>query len=367
MKVAWVGTFDPTFSRNRRLARLLDLTATEVDIIRMDLWTTDRVATAARGKARALLRGFLVYPRLIWRLLRAPTPDVYLVSYPGWFDVPFVWLVAKLRKRPVVFDPFFLLHETVVEDRDLIRHGSLAARLVAIADKFALRLPDCIIADTGAHLSFYRELTTINAGAILEVGADDSIFRPREVEMARERRVLFYGNFVPLQGSATIVEAARLLADRDVHMTMIGEGQERPHVEALIKQLQIKNVDVLDRVPLEDLPNLIAASTICLGIFGSSPKAERVVPHKVYECLAMGKPVITRGTRAVTETFSDGEVETVDAGPDNLSDAILRLLDDPERRARLARKGLEAYRRRFHEDALAASLGRALELAVESK
>ena len=43
-------------------------------------------------------------------------------------------------------------------------------------------------------------------------------------------------------------------------------------------------------MPLEDLHGEICAAGICLGIFGTSAKADRVVPFKVFECLAMGRP-----------------------------------------------------------------------------
>lgn len=365
MKVAWVGTFDPTFSRNRRLARLLDLTAIEVDIIRMDLWTTDRVATAARGKARALLRGFLVYPRLIWRLLRAPTPDVYLVSYPGWFDVPFVWLAARLRRRPLVFDPFFLLYETVVEDRTLFARSSLVAWIVRRIDVLALRLPDWVVADTAPHLAYYKQLSggRMRNGSVVEVGADDQVFKP-SARPDTSTQVLFYGSFVPLQGIETIIEAAGLLRATDIRFTLIGDGQERPRIAQLISDNGLTNVQLRDPVSLEALPVHIADSSLCLGIFGTSEKADRVIAHKVFECLASGRAVISRDSAALRAAFTDSELEAVPAGNGAaLAAAITSLCEQDALRDRYATAGQQAYRTRFHETILSAKLAQVFEQA----
>jgi len=55
---------------------------------------------------------------------------------------------------------------------------------------------------------------------------------------------------------------------------------------------------LLDVVPYEQLAGLIGSSRIWLGIFGTSGKAQRVIP-KVLDPLAMGKPLITADMPAV--------------------------------------------------------------------
>ena len=50
-----------------------------------------------------------------------------------------------------------------------------------------------------------------------------------------------------------------------------------------------------------------AGADLCLGVFGATPKAARVVPHKVYTALAAGRPVLTADTPAVRELLRPGE------------------------------------------------------------
>ena len=67
-----------------------------------------------------------------------------------------------------------------------------------------------------------------------------------------------------------------------------------------------------------------------LGVFGRTAKAKRVVPNKVYQGLAMARPVITADSPAVREFFAPGEhLHTVPAGdPEALADAVVELAED---------------------------------------
>lgn len=368
MRVLWTGTFDPEFSRNKKLARLMSLSPVHWRVIREEVWASDRVALASRPSLVVALRALIGYPKLLVRLLMAPAPDVYLVSYPGWFDVPVVRLVASVRRRPLVFDPFLSLFDTMISDRGLRSPTSLVGRLAAAIDRWSLRLADVVIADTEPQLDFYRQIAgrLRSEGSVLPVGADDGLFAPRPNVNSEAGLVLFYGNFIPLHGAATIVEAAALLEQAGINLVMIGDGPDRELVDQAIVRTGL-SIERHGIVPLDELPAQVARAVVCLGVFGSSQKAGRVIPHKVYEALAMRKPVITREGPAVSSMFSGDEVLTVPPGdPQALAEAIRSLARDPDRRGRVAAAGHEAYQRRFHEMPLAAELLQVFESAIGS-
>jgi glycosyltransferase involved in cell wall biosynthesis len=299
-------------------------------------------------------------------LLRTGRPDVYLVSYPGWFDIPLVRVVATLKRRPIVFDPFLSLHDTMIADRALHSGSSLMARVASLFDRWSLRLADTVIADTTPQLDFYRRVAgkPLSGGWVLPVGADDDLFVARPEISAEPRRVLYYGNYIPLHGVATIVEAATLLQPDGIELTMIGEGPDQHLVAETVKTAGLR-VDQHGTVPLDELPTHVARASICLGVFGGSDKAGRVIPHKVYEAIAMRKPVVTREGPAVQATFRAGDVVTVPPqDPGALADAIRDLLADPMRRESVADAGYETYRRRFAEPRLASDLLDVLQAAV---
>ena len=134
MRVLWTGTFDPEFSRNKKLARLMSLSAVHWRVVRENVWASDRVALASRPSLIVALRALIGYAKLLVRLLIAPAPDVYLVSYPGWFDVPVVRLVASVKRRPLLFDPFLSLFDTMISDRGL-RTGKSCGRASGRRDR----------------------------------------------------------------------------------------------------------------------------------------------------------------------------------------------------------------------------------------
>ena len=84
-------------------------------------------------------------------------------------------------------------------------------------------------------------------------------------------------------------------------------------------------------------PARIARASICLGIFGTTAKAARVVPNKVYQCAAMARPVISADTPALREFFDpERHVELVRPGDGAaLAERIAMLARDPARRAAL--------------------------------
>lgn len=243
----------------------------------------------------------------------------------------------------------------------------MIARLAVAIDRWSLHTADLVIADTASHLELYDQMAhgLRNEGAVVAVGADDHVFLPRSDVEVDQKTVLFYGSLVPLQGVTTIVEAAAILENDDIRTVIIGDGQERPLMEAAIARTGARVVH-LGLLPLDELPGHLASAAVCLGIFGDSDKAGRVVPHKLYECLAMGRPVVTRDGPAIRSLFGEGEVVTIPpADPVALADAVRALIDDPERREQVARSGHDAYAKRFREEPLARLLRVALESAVE--
>lgn len=366
-RVLVAGTYDPEFPRNKRLGLLLSAAGHDVSTCQVDLWGADRYEIPNQRKGRVVARALLAYPRLVWRFLRSPRPDLVLVGYPGWFDMVVLAPLARIRRLPVLFDPFISLFDTVVADRRLTTAGSLLGRACKLGDKVSLRLARRALADTPSHADYYASLAGIDRERIgvVWLGAQDDVFGPRPEITPVPRRVLFHGTFIALQGIDTILRAAKLLEGDDVEVRIIGSGQEQPMVDALIEELRPANVVLVGRVPLEQVPLEIAAATLCLGIFGTTDKASRVVPNKVFECTAVGRPVVTADTPAMRSAFSSAEVAMVPAGdPGALAHEVRRLLDDADAREALAQAAHERYVASYATGPLTVALAEQVRLAV---
>ena len=117
----------------------------------------------------------------------------------------------------------------------------------------------------------------------------------------------------------------------------------------------MKNVIFVDRfVSEEELVGYIQQADICLGIFGQTDKAARVIPCKVYNCLSMGKPLITMSSPATEGvlTHRENAILCKPGDPAALSEAILSLKNDKILREKIAHGGQDYFEKKFSLDAI---------------
>jgi glycosyltransferase involved in cell wall biosynthesis len=263
--------------------------------------------------------------------------DALVVGYPGHLDLPAARRTAG--SRPVVFNPLVSLSDTLVGDRARFRPGGLADRALRAVDRHALRAADLVVADTAANAELFRAL---GAGRVevCFVGAEERVFRPG---WEGGGAALFVGKLIPLHGLETILAAARLAPD--LRFRIVGSGQLDPLLAG-----RTENVEHVPWVEYERLPEELHRASCALGIFGTSAKAARVIPNKVFQALACGTPVITADTPAARELLRDGEsaVLVPPGDPEALAEAIRRVT--PE----LAERGLAVYREHASEEVLGA-------------
>lgn len=300
--------------------------------------TSDKVdaARSMRGSVR-LLRSMA---RSWWRLVRSrrsvETPDVVVVGYLGHFDVHLARLLWP--RATIVLDHMVGLADTV-RDRGVDR--GLVYRILDAVDRAALRRADLVLVDTDEQRDELPGALRERAVVVL-VGAADAWFDaprpPRELPLD----VCFVGLYTPLQGAPVIGAAIRLLADDDrVRFTMIGSGQDLGATRALAEGGRVRWVDW---VPAAELPGVVASHDVGLGIFGTTPKASRVVPNKVYQSIAAGNVVVTSDTAVQRRVLGDLSLYVPPGDPAALAKQLVELAEalgsgaasfpDPTRAAR---------------------------------
>ena len=328
------GSYDLGKPRTRILRDGLSQIGIEVIEIHADIWSRheDKSRLGSGAMLLSLMRLFAAYPVLIWRYLRAPDHQLVLVPYMGQFDVLVLWLFARLRGKPLVWDMFISLYDTVAHDRAIASPRSLSARFLWLVEWLGCRAADLVLMDTGAHARHVTRLFNLGPGhvAAVPVGAEPGAFRRLASPDPHPgpTRILFYGQMIPLHGISVVLSAALSPRGRSRHWTLIGTGQDQPLVEAALATADAPHIHWQEWVPYEGLSAEIGKADLCLGIFGSSAKAASVVPNKVYQALLSGRPVITRLSPAMRETFGDSQpgLELVPPGdPEVLLDAVERL------------------------------------------
>lgn len=343
MRIVFWGTYDTGKPRVRILLRGLRENGVEVIECHREVWTGVEDKSQVKGVFNLLrfgLRWLFAYPALIWRYLRLPSHDAVVIGYLGQLDVLVLWPFARLRGVPVVWDAFISLYDTVVEDRKMVGRGHPLARLLHLWEWLACRAASLVVLDTGSHGRYFSETFGIPESKVASVfvGAETDVFHPPAAgaETARESRaftVLFYGQFIPLHGIEAVVRAAKLTEGENVHWHIIGTGQETPRIKALIDELKPARLTWDEWVPYPELIRRIHGADVCLGIFGASEKASRVIPNKVFQALASGCPIITRDSPAMRELPGvEGAISLVPANdPGALADTVRAMKADYNR------------------------------------
>ena len=274
--------------------------------------------------------------------------SIILIGFFGQFLVP---PIARLTKKPIVFDFFISTWDTLVNDREKIRKNSLLSKAARVLDQRSCQSADLILVDTQASLSFYHSRLGVSKEKmkVLFVGCNEDIFYPRN-KSEEKGLVLYYSSYMPLHGVDIVVNAAKLLEDQsDLHFRIIGEGQEYQNIQHLVRKLEVSSIDFIPTMPLADLPDQIAKASICLGgHFGASDKARRVIAGKTFQLLAMEKPTIVGDNDANRELLTHGQNAWFCKmnDPEALAEAILLLHKHDKLRKAIAQKGYICFKER---------------------
>jgi glycosyltransferase involved in cell wall biosynthesis len=145
----------------------------------------------------------------------------------------------------------------------------------------------------------------------------------------------------------------------------VGDGQERAEAERLARELELHDVEFVAPVSEAELAAEISRASICLGVFGTTEKAQRVVPNKVFQCAAAGRAVITAETPAIRTAFGDALVTVPVDDPEALADAIRRLRGHVRREA--ADRARATFLERFGEAALTRDLAESLSRVLRNE
>ncbi|HWC02580.1 MAG TPA: glycosyltransferase family 4 protein [Methylomirabilota bacterium] len=146
----------------------------------------------------------------------------------------------------------------------------------------------------------------------------------------------------PGRGHDVLLQAVARLRERlpGVRLVLVGRGERRPALEALVRDLRLDSTVVFAGYRGADLPAVLGALD-CLVLLGEGSEESC---RAVLEAMAVGRPVIAAPVGAVPEIVVDGETGwMVDPAPDAVADRLDTALRD---RGRLRRMG-EAGRRRM--------------------
>lgn len=280
-------------------------------------------------------------------------PDILISTSPQFFCAVAGWIVSRLRRLPWIFELRDLWPASIVAV-GAMKEG-LLIRMLYWIEMSMYRASDRVIAVTkGLRQDLVDRGIPGDKVVVVRNGADTTRFTPRPKDPALVEKlglqgkfvVGYYGTIGMGAGVQTAVDAGALLRDRDDIVIMLaGAGAEYAEVEKSIKDQGLTNVKLLPPFDQSEMPAVWSLLDAAIVMMKDRPLFKATISSKTFEALAMGMPVIMSLPAGEATGLVDEYGFGINVRPENpqdMAEAIQRLADNPELKAELGRKALEA-------------------------
>ena len=280
-------------------------------------------------------------------------PDVVVATSPQFFAAVAGCAVSMLRRRPFVLELSDLWPDSIVAVGAMKRN--LALRWIEKVELFLYRRASRIVALTEA---FKRNLVGrgIDAGKIDVVinGVDLRRYAPRPRDSALAAQwslpegefvVAYIGTHGMAHALENVLDAAGLVGDCGIRFLFVGAGAERSRLVAEAARRRLRNVTFIPAQPKETMPAVWSVCDIALVHLKDTPLFETVIPSKLFEAMAMRKPVLLAcrdGEASRIVKWENNGLLVPAQQPQELAAAVLFLKENPAFVQQLAERSLAA-------------------------
>jgi len=287
--------------------------------------------------------------------------DLVWGTTPPIFQGPTAWLLARLKGVPFLLEvrdlwPAFAVAVGVLKNKTLIR-------LSEWLERFLYKHADRVMVNSPGYLEHVK-----NRGAhevvLIPNGADPAMFDPQDDGAAFRQAHDLENQFVVLYAGAhglsndldVVLDAAALLKDKlAIRIVLLGDGKEKPRLQARAAEQGLDNVLFLPPVPKSGMSEALAAADACLAILKPIELYKTTYPNKVFDYMAAGRPVILAidgVVRQVVEKAQAG-IPVTPGDPQALAEAITDLASNPSKCRTMGKKGRSAIEMEFSRIELA--------------
>jgi glycosyltransferase involved in cell wall biosynthesis/ribosomal protein S18 acetylase RimI-like enzyme len=162
--------------------------------------------------------------------------------------------------------------------------------------------------------------------------------------------VVYAGIIGHAQGLEVILQAAELLREKPVHFLLVGDGPEKAKLQQLKQDNNISNVHFQPNTQKAFIPSLIDAGDAYVVPLKKLDLFKGAIPSKLFEPLAMRKPILLGVEGEAKELFIDegqGGLFFEPENPSSLAEQVLTLLNNISIGEKLGHQGHDYVRRNF--------------------
>ena len=165
--------------------------------------------------------------------------------------------------------------------------------------------------------------------------------------------VLYAGIIGHAQGLDVILEAAALLQDRCIKFLIVGDGPEKQRLEDLATKMGLRQVNFQGNLPKVKIPSLIKICDAYIVPLKKLDLFKGAIPSKLFEPLALGKPILLGVDGEARELFIDEGKAGLYFEPENgaaLANQIKLLFADPNLATVLGKSGQKYVYENFNRE-----------------
>lgn len=328
-----------------------------------------------------LLTLLFLFPETL-RKIKDIDPDIVVINYPSAYTGLCGFLIGRILGRKVVTEfNDIIAYYTVglfggqgssTVDREKIPTKILRGALVLVQNTI-VKNANMVTALT-TYTIRYAELCGIKKTIhLIPDGVDTALFNPRrasrsEVERIRskhglkrdDRMILYIGRLEKWAGVDLILKCAKRLRQSKAKFLLVGEG----NIEL---QDSTPNVVCCGKVPHETVVNYLALADVVLVPMSQDPLGQSASPLKLFEAMAMGKPVIASNTQGIRDVISP-QVNGVPLPFEETcwAETIADIIKNPALAARLGRNARKTIESSYDWDILTKKFERLLYQLVNS-
>jgi hypothetical protein len=229
--------------------------------------------------------------------------DVVIGTSPQFFTVCAAYVVGLLKRVPWVFELRDIWPESIKAVGSM--NDGFLYRSLEKLELFLYKKASRIIALTQ---SFKKELVLRGITAekidVVTNGVDLSLFKPHSKNEALLKKLGLENQFIAgyigtigmAHGLETLIRAAEILQStpgaENIHLIILGDGAKKNSLKQLTTEKQLKNISFIDTVTKSEVGDYWSLLDVSIIHLKKDPLFEKVIPSKLFECMAMGIPVL---------------------------------------------------------------------------
>lgn len=292
--------------------------------------------------------------------------DFLMVESPPLFLGTSAWWIARRKKAALITNISDLWPESA-EKLGIIENKLF----LGMAYKLEAWLYRKSVLVTGQTLGIVNDIKSRFPSKKvywLKNGVDLSYYQPENYSgetwrnqhnIGKDTTVLLYAGILGhAQGLEIILKAAeKVKHEPNILFAIVGDGPEKEKLERLIAGMSLTNVRMFPSVSKAEMPYLVKAADAAVVPLKKLDLFKGAIPSKIFENLAMEKPVLLGVDGEARELFIKNAGAGIYFEPENfeeLAQAALEVHKDETRLKSLGVKGREFVTNHFNRDKIAA-------------